>query len=167
MFDSKKGSCCVSTNWCTDQTKITLHKTRMIRYQHSPFWSSMLDTTFIPNTRKMLVIIPVGSVKTKRSFSSIRWIHKWLRSGMTTNLLGGLAINAVYGSMIIILKTSIYIVYMGIHPQKEMAYSFFIYTWFMRYLRLIEFIILIFDFFQNLNLTTRSLGSGNFILIGL
>lgn len=167
MFDSKTGSCCVSTSWWTDQTKITLHKTRMICYQHYPFWSSMLDTTFIPNTRKMLCIIPVGSVKTKRSFSSIRWIHKRLRNGKSTNLLGGLAINSMYCSMIIILKTSIYNVYRGIHPQKEMAYSFFIYTWFIRYLRLIEFIILIFDFFQNLNLTTRSLGSGNFILIGL
>ena len=90
----------------------------------------MLDTTFIPNTRnilKMLCIIPVGSVKTKRSFPTIRWIHKRLRSGMSTNLLGGLAINAMYGSMII-LKTSIYNVYVGIHPQKEMAYSFFIYN---------------------------------------
>lgn len=137
MFDSKTGSCCVSTNWWTDQTKINLRKTRMIRYQHHPFWSSVLDTTFIPNTRnilKMLCIIPVGSIKTKRSFSTIRWIHKRLRSGMSTNQLGGLAINAMYGSMIIILKTSICNVYIGIHPQKEMAYSFFIYTWFIRYL---------------------------------
>ena len=84
----------------------------------------MLDVTFYPNTQEILqimYIIPVGSMKTRRYFPPIRWFHKWVRNGMLTNLFGDLAINAMHGSMILILKTSICNVFMGIHHHKEMA----------------------------------------------
>ena len=60
---------------------------------------------------------------------------------MSTDLLVDVAVDVMHGLTIFILKTSIYNVYMSIHPQKMMA-SFFIDVWFIRYLYVLQAILL-------------------------
>lgn len=104
MFDSETGSCCVSTNIL-------------------PWW-----------TDKMRLTWHETNISHHQHHPLVFFLYKmdWLRNGMSTKLIGDLAINSMHGSMILILKTSICSVYMDIQPHKEMACSFFIYTWFIR-----------------------------------
>ena len=80
------------------------------------------DATFFPNIRellKILSVIPVGIVESERYFSCVRRIRNWLRSTMTTDRLGDLAVIAMYGHSIPISRTDIYIVVKNVVPYFE------------------------------------------------
>ena len=73
---------------------------------------------FCMNTRELqiLCVIPVGSTVAERSFSFTRPINSWLPNSILTNVLGDLAIKAVHGRTILILKTNMCNAYMSINP---------------------------------------------------
>ena len=82
--------------WWIDQMTTTFHGTT----------KKFPVATFCLNIRELqiLCVIPVGSTVAERSFSCIRHINNWLHNSILTDLLGDLAIIAVHGHTIIILK---------------------------------------------------------------
>ena len=67
---------------------------------------SHADGIFFPNVRellKILAVLPIGSTEAERSFSSLRRLHTWLRSTMTTD--SDLSVIAMHGNMMVALET--------------------------------------------------------------
>ena len=68
--------------------------------------ASHADGIFFPNIRellKILAVLPIGSTEAERSFSSLRRLHTWLRSTMTTD--SDLSVIAMHGNMMVALET--------------------------------------------------------------
>ena len=71
----------------------------------------------------MLCIFLVGSTVAEKSFSCIRQTNNWLRNSTLMDLLGDLAIIALYMLTRFLFYKQINAVPMGIHPPRMMAFS--------------------------------------------
>lgn len=86
------------------------------------------DELFFPNVRellKILAILPMGSTEAERSFSCVRRVHTWLRSTMSTERLGNLAVLAMNGHLVPLNTEEICKRFMVIHPRRMSASSLF------------------------------------------
>ena len=93
----------------------------------SALLSKHADNIFFPNVRELLIILavsPMESTEAERSFSSIRRIHTWLRSTMTSEQLSDLAVIAINANTVTIDKRPVYDkLYMAWDPQRMTTHS--------------------------------------------
>ena len=79
------------------------------------------DPIFFPNIRELLcilAILPIGNAEAERSFSCLRQIHSWLRTTMTSEILGNLGILALHGFDIDLNTSNICEQFKSIHPRR-------------------------------------------------
>ena len=93
----------------------------------SALLSKHADNIFFPNVRELLIILavsPMESTEAERSFSSIRRIHTWLRSTMTTEQLSDLTVIAINANTVTIDKRLVYDkLCMAWDPQRMTTHS--------------------------------------------